>query len=347
MRRFLWLSLAALVVASIAVTSSGGATQAEARWVVTDLGTLKGRKGESTATAINEQGQVVGASDVKGGTSHAFHWANGRMRDLGAVRGLGESEATDINERGQIVGSSYVWDENGRIDRSRPLLWDNGRMQALARPAGRAGAAWAINGEGSIVGFVEIDKWGPDRHAVLWQKGTMRDLGAGSDPDSEATAINEASQVVGVTGTIDPNAVMFESSGFLWENGVMRNLGNLASGWSGWVAGLNDRGQIVGMRRGHATVWESGEARDLATSRGEYSEATDINDRGQIVGSWARNADADERAALWQSARRTLLPNLRGGTTSKANAINNRGQIVGWAETRGGDWHAVLWTLKR
>ncbi|HSG13644.1 MAG TPA: hypothetical protein VLA22_07225 [Gaiellaceae bacterium] len=56
MRRALWMSLSVLLLAGVAVASSGGATQAEARWVITDLGTLGGR--ESEAVAINERGQI-------------------------------------------------------------------------------------------------------------------------------------------------------------------------------------------------------------------------------------------------------------------------------------------------
>jgi probable HAF family extracellular repeat protein len=346
MHRFLWSSLSALLLASVVVASSGGATHAEARWVITDLVTLRGGNGSSYATAINERGHVVGLSDTTGGKEHAFLWANGKMRDLGALRGR-NSAATDINELGQIVGSSFTRDESGRLDESRAILWENGRIRALPSPRGRAAQAAAINEKGETVGFVETDEYGPDRHAVLWQNGSLLDIGSGADPDSEATSINERTQVLGVSGTIDPNGVMFKSSGFLWENGAMRSLGTLALGWNGWMGAINDRGQVVGQRRGHATVWENGKPRDLATTPREYSDATDINNRGQIVGHWSRNADAVERAALWQGGRLTLLPNLRGGTTSGAYAINDRGQIVGWAETKSGDWHAVLWTLKR
>ena len=42
----------------------------------------------------------------------------------------------------------------------------------------------------------------------------------------------------------------------------------------------------------------------------------------------------------------TALPTL-GGAKSWAVAINDGGQIVGWAQTKTGKKHAVLWTLKR
>jgi probable HAF family extracellular repeat protein len=40
----------------------------------------------------------------------------------------------------------------------------------------------------------------------------------------------------------------------------------------------------------------------------------------------------------------TDLGTLPGGGESRAVAINERNQIVGWAETKSGQTHAVLWT---
>ena len=42
----------------------------------------------------------------------------------------------------------------------------------------------------------------------------------------------------------------------------------------------------------------------------------------------------------------TDLGTLPGGSKSYASAINNKGQIVGWATTKNGQKHAVLWTLR-
>ena len=47
-----------------------------------DLGTLPGGTG-SDATAINNNGQIVGWSGVGGGGFHAFLYQNGLMQDLG------------------------------------------------------------------------------------------------------------------------------------------------------------------------------------------------------------------------------------------------------------------------
>jgi probable HAF family extracellular repeat protein len=49
-------------------------------------------------------------------------------------------------------------------------------------------------------------------------------------------------------------------------------------------------------------------------------------------------------AARYEHGKVVRLPNLPGGTASSPAAINDNGQIVGWASTRGGDTHAVLWS---
>jgi probable HAF family extracellular repeat protein len=75
----------------------------EGGWV--DLGTLGGAS--SGSFAINERGQVVGASGVQGGKEHAFVWDNGHMSDLGTLSG-NDARAVDINDQGVIVGSATL-----------------------------------------------------------------------------------------------------------------------------------------------------------------------------------------------------------------------------------------------
>jgi len=48
---------------------------------------------------------------------------------------------------------------------------------------------------------------------------------------------------------------------------------------------------------------------------------------------------------VWQHGTMADLGTL-GGTDSAATAINSHGQIAGWANTKTGQQHAVLWTLR-
>ena len=70
---------------------------------MTDLGTLPGGK-SSTATAINDRGQIVGYASTATRTNHAFLWENGKMTDLGTLPRYQASRAVAINNKGQIVG---------------------------------------------------------------------------------------------------------------------------------------------------------------------------------------------------------------------------------------------------
>jgi probable HAF family extracellular repeat protein len=80
---------------------------------------------ESWATCINASGQVAGVAKTAANEPHAFLYADGVMKDLGALGGTA-SEPTDINAAGQIVGK---WATSaGQV---RPFLYQNGALQDL------------------------------------------------------------------------------------------------------------------------------------------------------------------------------------------------------------------------
>ena len=371
MRRFVLLVAGLALLAGFAATVSGGATQAETRWVITDLGTLGGvwsvpagwthesKTGLYVGSKppwgrpINERGQIIGTTCAQT-CVWAFLWQNGKMRNIGAF------EAVAINDHSQVVGG----------DGSHAFVWKDGALKKLPS-LGKRSFAFDINERGQIVGW----SGGNWRRAVLWEKGKAIALPPlRSARRSEARAINERGQIVGTSGD---HAVR-------WENGEVTDLGTLRGGYASEARAINERGQIIGhswnpMR---AVLWQGRAATRLSSTRsfayaingsgqvvGEtdiFSAflwqsgkmlklgagiAFDINERGQVVGA---TGGKNMHAALWENGKLTGLGALPGWEESGAVAISASGQIVGWSSLPSSvllpgeeTVHAVLWTLKR
>jgi probable HAF family extracellular repeat protein len=84
---------------------------------LTDLGSLTGHR-SSTATGINDAGQIVGCAGPDPYNYHAFLWSGATATDLGPP--LEGSCASDINNAGQIVGNTEhgpaLWNGTTRVD---------------------------------------------------------------------------------------------------------------------------------------------------------------------------------------------------------------------------------------
>lgn len=351
MRGFVWLLVGLLALASVAGASSGGNTQTQPRWVITDLGALGLRA--SFATAINERGQVIGYVDTKpkgsfgDAVTHAFLWQGGKMRDLGTLGGP-QSRALAINDRGQVVGEA---DANAKDSEGFPVsyvfLW-NGRMRVIR--ALRASSPAAITNRGEVVGQLGADAflWRHGRRYLLWKGG--------------ANAANERGEIAGwrsTGGSASDGTPIWHA--VLRKGGRLVDLGTLGGIWSEANA-INERGQVVGRADTKAAdtsskyedpiynafLWQGGRMRNLG-SVARHSEAYAANDRGQIVGYVRPVGENQEpRPVVWQAGKTFMLPLPPGGHGGEARAINGHGTIVGWAYVKGIDHpHAVLWTLKR
>ncbi len=257
--------------------------------VLTNLGTLPGYTASSTATGINDLGQVVGSAldripSRAGSYSRAFLWsADNGMINLGTFGGY-SSGANAINNLGQVVGASDPVMGSGRAFRTAPNSRINPATDDLGTLPNNSGFSGAsdINNLGQVVGYISTGNGG----AFLWENGVITNLGFDS-----AIAINDLGQIVG------SEAGVF-TAGVLWENGVITNLGTLGGGGS--ATDINNLGQIVGgtstTRGFHAYLWENGVISDLndlipADSGWELASASAINDRGQIVGEGTINGE--------------------------------------------------------
>ncbi len=124
----------------------------------TDLGNLGGKTGQAggnIAYDINNQGQVVGNSDLAGDTTfHAFLWTKGTgMQDLGTLSGDVASVSISINDAGSVIGASLDAKFNPRA-----FLWEKGVMTDLnTMIAGHSPlylmTGCSINSRGEITGL--------------------------------------------------------------------------------------------------------------------------------------------------------------------------------------------------
>ena len=309
-----------------------------------DLGTLGGTC--SMAYAINDAGQIVGEADLANGDTHAFLYADGRMKDLGTLKS-GKSCAFGINAAGHVVGSS------GLDDDSRAFLFVGGVMKDLGSLGGRVNGANGINAAGQIVG-ASHNAHGVSRAFLYTSGGGMKDLGALAGPKgvSCATAINTVGHIVGYSETKDGGM-----HAFLFTPGDgMKDLGTFG-GDKSQAFQLNDMDQIVGVAanaKGELLAFLHAPRigmRGVGTVVSPRSIAYGINNVGQIVGSADTVASGNiySFGYLYSDGKMTDLMRLAGSSAAgwtrlDGGAINNAGQIAGFGYSPSGDIHAFLLT---
>ncbi len=190
---------------------SGVATSARAvLWcgggLIQDLGTLPGQA-TSSANAINDANQVVGASGNGVGLARPVLWQNGSMQELANLKpGIGI--AFDINNAGQVVG--YIQDKG--------FLWQNGNIQYIdPLPGDNYCVASGINESGVVVGYsYETINYSLRSHAFVWEAGMSKPQALGAlsgDTWSAAFSINDQGQIVGLSG----DYYQVASKGVLWN----------------------------------------------------------------------------------------------------------------------------------
>lgn len=144
---------------------------------------------------------------------------------------------------------------------------------------------------------------------------------------------------------------------FLWQDGVLLDLGTLPGGTSSCEQWISDTGLIVGgstnglmdsqagVPEVHATLWLGRKPFDLGTLGGAESIAFAVNNFGEIAGG-ASNQIADSNAsffvpgtgtqmhaAIWRNGFIQDLHTLGEGTDSMAFNVNDLGQVAGMSFT--------------
>lgn len=333
-----------LALISLAITSEADAGTATYRF--SDLGTLGGV--HSSASAINNAGQVVGWAEKASGESHATVWNNATATDLDPLGGT-RSVANGINDAGQVVGEIYAAGDFT----SHATLWDGTRAIELGTLGGASSSASAINNSGQLAGWAQTRSG--ESYATVWNGSVATQLekvdshGSASnlyEGSSSARGINDNGQIAGISGR----------GGVLWEGTAVSTALPLTS-----ANAINNSGAVVGMSHYSAcipdldqciysyhvpTLWNDGEWTDLPTLGTDDGEALAINDGGQITGT------SGGHAVLWDQTTPIDLNSFldasiisEGWVLTAATGINEKGWIVGSAvNNQNNITHAFLLT---
>ena len=177
-------------------------------------------------------------------------WERGKSqpRSLPLLQEDSSGAATAINDRGEVVGISGDCDQAaGRDTAKHMVLWKNGKAIDIGNIGGFAwNTPMAINQFGDIVGFASTASG--NIHAFYRGRNDdvptdMQGLYPG-DTFSQAYGINNRGQVVGTSC-----CSLGGYRAFVWQNGTMADLQNLAPGYSGtflFAQDINDLGEITG-----------------------------------------------------------------------------------------------------
>ena len=283
-----------------------------------------------TRILIGTVGLLFTAGQTRGDLDYQFI-------DLGALYSTGNSFGLGVNNLGQATGRSESY--NGW----RTFLYSNGVMQNLGDMGLGADSAFhgqAINEQAHIVGWAtDYSPMSPSAAYIYRGPDDYEFLGSLDGDTTMAEDINDFDQVVG------RSLVGMEMQAFLWENGVMTDLGTLG-GQNSYATAINNAGQIVGysdsnpiegVEHRQAFIREDGVMRCLVPDGG-YSAAHDINESGVVVGQAVLSTSY--AAFRWSEEEGMVeLPGKPNGWHS-AEAVNNLGQVVGYDLFSN---HALTW----
>jgi probable HAF family extracellular repeat protein len=283
-------------------------------WAVNNAGMVAGVALDAVPDNIADQFYGLPAAT----RSRAFVWRHGTMEDIGTLGGP-DANAMAINDAGQVAGNSSldatVHATTG-FPTVHPFLWQNGRIRdvgtlggtlsTIGPSGGLFGAGEALNRRGEIAGTSTL-AGDTIKHAFLWTNGLMRDLGTLGGANSQALAINENGDAVGIAD-LEMGSRVFHA--FFWHDGHMNDLGTLPGCDLSKAFSVNNLGDSVGI---------------IGACSG------DVIPRGFVSFAGAPMVDLND-----------LVIGDPGMLIFEAYYINNAGDIAAIGLLPSGDVHAVL-----
>lgn len=307
-------------VALVVYEASGGGTRTYV-WqngTPTDLGVFQGMA-RNEGNSINESGAVAGYSwAATGFPTASWRWENGVFTNLGSIGGY--SNSGGINDAGQITGWASTTTA-GTGGSTVVFLHDGVSMKSMGlTPSAHYADASAINAKGRVVGsFVSQRRVSLTGAHIGDMAGGLHELPTLGGLGSNAVAINDVGKVVGTseTGAIGPDN-RYLSHGFVWADGVMKDLGTLPGRTQSFAVGINNAGDITGgsysdsfsLTERWAVLWPSGgggpidlNTRIPAGLGIRLTGAGPINASGQILASGVVGTETQWRAYLLTPVR--------------------------------------------
>ena len=261
------------------------------RGVVTDLGTLPGATA-TVVTDINRKGQVVGYAGEETEpfsgqftSVHGFVYTNGSLQDLGTLPGGNYVFTKAINDDGTVIGQALTADDTC----AQAYFYRNGVMSPIGTCATTQGAFF-INKRGNIVGLTPRNSNGRQQ-GFFSKDGTsvvtmncLDNLPCSGRSYTEPADLNDKGQVTGFAR--DSAGVRHP---YLYQNGVMKDLGSLGGNGGGGYA-INASGAVTGYSlpaagADRAFLYKDGKMLDLdPKGKADFSIGTDISDKDEVLG---------------------------------------------------------------
>jgi probable HAF family extracellular repeat protein len=235
---------------------------------------------QTSASAINNVGQIVGNYRDSTGAWHGYVYTNGTFTNFFDVPGVNPPAPigiSGINDAGQIVGS--IGGPGGK-----GFLYSDGVFTDIYYPQGFSTSANGINNAGQIL--VGIDFVG----SFVLSNGELTPIIVpGISPMLvQASGINNIGQVVGSFGFSD------DLQGFLQDTNGDVTTFRFPGAVETHPSGINDFGEIVGYYRGtggpyHGFIYRNGDFTPFDEPLvGSFlgTQTREINNAGQIVGTF-------------------------------------------------------------
>ena len=310
---------------------------ANPKYIISDLGIIN--HVGSSATAINDQGEVIGTLGVGDSeefspqANHSFYWDKTLAHDMGRSYAL-----SGINNQEQIVGLKYHSDYDLSDEQSllavSPVLYQDNQWISLLPKGANSGFPIAINDSGLVAGQLHLassplNKLTP----AVWSKTDLHLLGV---PASYISGIvkgmNNQGQAVGYLQKISSPPSSYDKFAVLWNNTEVTLLGSLPGGSQSQAVTINNRGHILCQSTSN---WENFQKHMLELYEGKKNAKKQslifggfLSDQGKLIAM----VDPNE-----------VVPGIDLSKGYNPRAMNDHDSVVGSASDSHGDPVAFIW----